>query len=143
VVGVFVVLAVIGLFRDRARAGTSAKEDPRRPQVHSPGGVSDAPPGEPLAEADRLAASGRLEEAVHALLLEAIRLLSRELGHPKASSTSRELLGLYALEDRRRRSFEALVLAVESVLFGGRPIHPDAYQACRGHFGVVAARTLP
>jgi len=145
VVAVFIVLAFVGLLRDRARerAAASGKEGSRKPEVRPLPGGSGAPAESDLAEADRLAAAGRLEEAVHALLLEAIRILSLELGRPKASSTSRELLGLYALDDLRRRSFEALVLAVESALFGGRPLHREAYAACRGHFSLLAGRSLP
>jgi hypothetical protein len=145
VVAVFIVLAIIGLLRDHARerAAASGKEGSRKPEVRPLPGGSEAPAESDLAEADRLAAAGRLEEAVHALLLEAIRILSLELGRPKASSTSRELLALYALDDRRRRSFEELVLAVESALFGGRPLHREAYASCRGHFSLLAGRSLP
>ena len=85
-----------------------------------------------LEDSDRLAASGRFDEAIHVLLLVAIRSLSAESGgDPRPSSTARELVRTFGLEGERRRAFADLVRAVELSLFGGRPVAEDDYARCR------------
>lgn len=93
------------------------------------GGTDDA---DAMARADGLAQQGRLDEAVHLLLLGAIAELRRRLepGLPE-SLTSREVLRRLELSGPARDAFAALVQAVERTLFGGRPAGPDDYDACK------------
>jgi hypothetical protein len=84
-----------------------------------------------FAEADQLAGDGRLDAAVHSLLLSAIRALSEEFGPPKKSRTSRELIAHFRLEGDRRAAFSRLVAVVEGVVFGERPVDAEDYQRCR------------
>jgi hypothetical protein len=90
-----------------------------------------------FAEADRLAAEGRWDEAVHLLLLTAIRRLSDEFGAPRRSRTSRELLSHFRLEGERLSAFRHLVAAVERVVFGEQPTDEATFLRCRDLVGVV------
>lgn len=109
-------------------------------------GESSAPEGDDdpsvtIADADRLASDGRFDEAVHLLLLVAIRRLSRESGRePRASSTARELIRAFPLPPDRRGAFAHLVRTVEWSLFGGRAVDAGEYSRCREFFrGLVPA----
>jgi hypothetical protein len=97
-----------------------------------------------LGGVDRLADEGRYEEAVHALLLVAIRCLAEILPAPPGPSrTSRELLDSLPLGAHRREAFGDLVREVELSLFGGRPVGPDQYARCRGSFDLLIAGAAP
>jgi len=95
--------------------------------------TADSP--DPMARADGLARQGRMDEAVHLLLLDAIAVLRerRDPGLPE-SLTSREVLRRLELTGDARAAFQALVQAVERSLFGGRPAAPDDYDACRSSY---------
>jgi hypothetical protein len=80
-------------------------------------------------EATRLAKAGRYGEAVHVLLLQAIRQLGSETPPPD-SRTSRELLRQFTLAGAAREAFAGLVAAVERNLFGGEVVGREQYEAC-------------
>jgi hypothetical protein len=104
--------------RSRTRPGEAPAGDPDRPD-----------PGASLADADRLATQERWTEAVHLLLLVAIRHLSSRFSIPQASSrTSREISRLLPLQREARDAFAGLVRTVEISLFGGVPVGPDEYR---------------
>lgn len=91
-------------------------------------------------EADRLAAEGRWADALHALLLQAIRSLSERSPTPLPPSfTSRELLALAPLSGEARQAFAAMVRAVEGAWFGGLPVGPEDYRENRERFQRIAA----
>ncbi|MBX3442647.1 MAG: DUF4129 domain-containing protein [Planctomyces sp.] len=90
-----------------------------------------------LRDADQLAAEGRWGEAIHALLLATIRLLSDEFGRPRASRTSRELIRQFTLQGARRTAFHDLVVASEQAVFGGRRLDEIDYAMCRERAAAV------
>jgi hypothetical protein len=93
-------------------------------------------PWEPSADdAARLAAAGRYGEAVHALLLAAIRQLgARGRRAVQPHQTSRELARALPLAPDSRLAFQELVAAVERSLFGGAPIELEEYESCRRRY---------
>ncbi len=111
----------------RLRPHADENGSPMGPRAEAAAGAPD-----PMAQADGLAREGRLDEAVHLLLLGAIAVLRERLdpGLP-ASLTSREVMRRLKLTSGARRAFQALVQAVERSLFGGRPTGPGDYDACR------------
>ena len=106
--------------RSRTRPGPAPPGSPDRP---------DPERGPDLADAERLAAQERWTEAVHLLLLVAIRHLSVRFSIPQAASrTSREISRLVPLQREARDAFAGLVRTVEISLFGGVPVGPDEYR---------------
>lgn len=104
------------------------------------GVVEDAPPAS-VAEADSLAREGRLDEAVHVLLLRAIEELRAQLDPSLPESlTSREVLRRLSLPAAARSALRLLVEAVERSLFGGRPTRPEDYEACRRSYRTLAGQ---
>lgn len=92
-----------------------------------------------IEDPERLAGEGRYDEAIHALLLTAIALLSRRLPSPPGPAcTSRELARILPMNRESRESFEDLVSAVEASLFGGMPARPDSYARCRRNYLLLA-----
>ncbi len=85
-----------------------------------------------LADPDRLAASGRFAEAIHALLLRALVLISRRLdSHWPRSLTSREILRHGQLPGPARSHLGQLIQRVEVHHFGGlEPVATD-YSRCQ------------
>jgi len=109
--------------------------------------VTDAPvdgPGPapalevPLEDASALAAAGRFEEAIHALLLATIAALSRAT-RLAPSLTSREVLGKAPLGAAAREALAGLVLAVELTRFGGEVPTEADYRDCLGRFHAFLA----
>ena len=85
-----------------------------------------------LSDADRLAAEGRYAEAVHLLLFRSIEDIDAKRPHAvKPALTSRDILDLQALPAIARRSLSRLVTTVEWSFFGGPPVGPEAFSACR------------
>ena len=78
-----------------------------------------ASPGLSLGAAESLAAAGRYDEAIHALLLVVFQGLGREKTLA-GSLTSREILDEVPLGAEARGQVEQLVGTVEISLFGGR-----------------------
>jgi len=134
------VLAGLALFR-RLRARPAAFT----PEPAVPAGEA-APRAErvpALDDAERLAAQGRWDEALHALLLQAIRAVSSRLPAPlPPSSTSRELLRLVPLSEEARQAFAGMVRAVELSLFGGAAVGAEVYQENRERFRIVSGRSV-
>jgi hypothetical protein len=100
------------------------------------GAAPQAPREQPLPDPERLAQAGRFADAIHALLLRALRHLGRcrAAGVTATSLTSREILGSTALTGDARQALAPLVAAVERVYFGrsgGAGV--DDYAACVGH----------
>jgi hypothetical protein len=121
-----VLLLVVGLTRafvDRARGAIGA----RMGFGPEPGEAAEYGVPDP----ERLAEQGDYRQAIHSLLLLAIRDVARR-GEvtPARSWTSRELSRRLPLRAAPRRAFERLVGAVEISYFGGAEIGPDDYRTC-------------
>jgi hypothetical protein len=144
---VFIVLfVVIGLLI----AGWILREivDRRRKRgvEVSPEAVPGAPGAAPVLtlsfdDASRLAAEGRYAEAVHALLLAAIRhFAERSRTAIPPSRTSRELVRLLPLGPETREAFAELVRTVELSLFGGADLGAEDYERNLARFQALTRR---
>ncbi len=92
-------------------------------------------------EATRLAAEGRYAEAVHALLLAAIRhFAERSRVSIQPSRTSRELVRLLPLGAETREAFSDLVRTVELSLFGGAAVGQEEYERSLARFRDLTRR---
>jgi Domain of unknown function (DUF4129) len=92
-------------------------------------------------DAARLAAEGRYAEAIHALLLAAIRhFAERSRAQVQPSRTSRELVRLLPLAAEAREAFTELVRAVELSLFGGVPVGREEYERSLSRFRALTRR---
>ena len=92
-------------------------------------------------DASRLAGEGRYAEAVHALLLAAIRHFAARAKTPlQASRTSRELVRLLPLAPDAREVFAELVRTVELSLFGGGEVGVEDYERSRARFQSLTGR---
>ncbi len=125
----------------RRRPGRG-KPDEAAGEATSRGQAAPAPPGDLLAEADRLAAGGAFAEAVHLILIHSLRRLeaggARVLG---ASLTAREIISRAGLQEQARTWFSYIVSASELVHFGGRSADASAYAKCRDAFEKLAGET--
>ncbi|MFL6235956.1 MAG: DUF4129 domain-containing protein [Thermoanaerobaculia bacterium] len=144
---VFVVLfVVVGLLI----AGWILREivDRRRKRgVEVSPGAAPATPASASAlslsfdDASRLAAEGRYAEAVHALLLAAIRhFAERSKTAIPPSRTSRELVRLLPLGPDARDAFAELVRTVELSLFGGADLGAEDYERNLARFQALTRR---
>ena len=94
-------------------------------------------------EADELAASGRIAEAMHLLLLRSLVELRRRLGISFADSlTSREILARLTLPEDGRQALGDLIRRVEFAHFGAKPSAPEDYEACRASYERLIAAML-
>ena len=113
-------------FRERRRAATAAGQGGGDPGVAVPAEVR-------ISDHERLAREGRFAEAIHALLLRALRLLD-----PRSalaiSLTSREIHRTAELSEGRREDLGVLVRAVEVSRFGGGDVGRSEYETCRTRF---------
>jgi hypothetical protein len=92
-------------------------------------------------DASRLAAEGRYAEAVHALLLAAIRhFAERSKTAIPSSRTSRELVRLLPLGPDTREAFAELVRTVELSLFGGVDLGAEDYERNLARFQALTRR---
>jgi hypothetical protein len=92
-----------------------------------------------LEDADRLAAGGRFEEAIHLLLFRSIDdLASRRPGTVKPALTSRDIAGLEVLPANARAAFARLAQAVERTFFGGRPAGAEDFGTARADYEAFA-----
>ena len=92
-----------------------------------------------LDEADRLAAEGRYDEAVHLLLMRSVGQIAElrpDLIPP--SSTAREISALPALPDRARTAFGVIATRVEASLFALRRLGAEDWQAARDAYAQFA-----
>ena len=96
-------------------------------------------------EADELAASGRVAEAIHLLLLRSLVELRRRLGISFADSlTSREILARLTLPEGGREALADLIRRVEFAHFGAKPSSLEDYAACKASYeGLIAAMLDP
>lgn len=111
----------------KANAGEEGEAAPERDAV--------------LDDASRLAAAGRYGEAIHVLLLVAIRQLAeRSRVTLPPSRTSRELVRLLPLGAEARETFAELVRSVELSLFGGMAAGPEDYERSLARFHTLVRR---
>ncbi len=119
----------------------------RRGGAEAPAGAgSDGAPAPalslPFDDASRLAAEGRHAEAVHALLLAAIRhFAERSRVSIQPSRTSRELVRTLPLGPDTREAFAELVAMVERSLFGGVAVEAEDYERSLARFQALTRRT--
>jgi hypothetical protein len=117
---------------------------PRRKPKAPAGEDSDWRPSEQAArtlleDADRLAAQGRFEEAVHLLLFRSIEdIAARRPRLVRPALTSRDLAGAEGLPGEARRAFSAIAAAVERSFFGGRSVDAAGFAECRRAYEAFA-----
>ncbi len=137
---VVVVLLVVGwILRevvDRRRKRVEA------PRPEGEAGAASAPLLDlSFDDASRLASEGRYAEAVHALLLAAIRhFAERSRAAVQPSRTSRELMRVLPLGPEAREAFGELVRTVELSLFGGADVGPEDYERNLARFQALTRR---
>ncbi len=142
----FIVLAVVVLLLMILWVGRAVAARIGRREEAAPGEAApaDAAPVErelQLDDAARLAAEGRYAEAVHALLLAAIRHFAARSRVPvQPSRTSRELVRLLPLGPDAREAFSDLVRMVELSLFGGAPVSAGDYESSLARFRSLTRR---
>jgi hypothetical protein len=92
-----------------------------------------------LADADRLAAEGRYDEAAHVLLLRGVEDVDQSRpGRIRPSFTSRDIAELVGLPPRPKAAFATIAQAVERSVFGGRALDQAAWIVCRQAYGALA-----
>jgi hypothetical protein len=92
-----------------------------------------------LEEADRLAADGRFDAAVHVLLFRSIDdIAGRRPGLVRPALTSRDIARLEAMPGDARSAFERIAEAVERSFFGGRPVGPEDFGRARADYQAFA-----
>ena len=139
VLAVVAVLLVLGwLLRELISRGRQTRTD--TDETREP--AAEADEREPAFEdAARLAGEGRYAEAIHALLLAAIRhFAERSRVAVQPSRTSRELVRLLPLGPELREAFTDLVQAVELSLFGGVAVGREEYERSLSRFRALTRR---
>ncbi len=130
-VGVAICLALVWLAAGLQRRKTdrpATAEDREEEAVEA--GVDPS-----LVAVERLAAGGRFTEAIHELLLLAVRRLSERHGRTISGwLTSRELTRLLPANEQERTRFTHLVNAVERSLFGGQAVDRPGFELCMEKF---------
>lgn len=122
-VGIVLVLLIVGRVRDGPAPARSVESTPTA-TTRARGPISE----EALEDPEGLAAAGRYGDAIHVLLLRALRGLPRASFAPGA--TAREIVAAAALDARRRAALSGLVQAVERCLFAALvPVRED-YETC-------------
>lgn len=92
-----------------------------------------------LEEADRLAAQGRYSEAARVLLHRSIEDLEQVFSLAIGPGlTSREIARLDPLSPQGRDVFSGIARAVETSLFGGRPLGAGDFAQCREAYASFA-----
>lgn len=97
-----------------------------------------------LDDADRLAAEGRYDEAVHLLLQRSVHHIAE--ARPdwlSPASTAREIAGLPALPWDARQAFATIATRVERSLFALRALDRADWQAAREAYAAFALQRLP
>lgn len=88
-----------------------------------------------LADADRLAAEGRYEEAAHLVLLRGVEdIRARRPGVVAPALTSREIAASERLPEPARPAFAEIARIVEQSLFGGGRVDEPAWRGCRSAY---------
>jgi hypothetical protein len=139
--GIWVILGagllIVGwlVVRWLIRRDWTGGEPPPAPRTFSPWQPTARQARLLLEDADRLAAEGRFDDAVHLLLLVSIQEIGdRQSGHLAPSLTSREIARLPALSALAQRIFSGIAQVVERSLFGGRTIGQAEFAHCRTAF---------
>lgn len=92
-----------------------------------------------LEDADRLAAQGRFEEAVHLLLFRSIDdLAGRRPEAVRPALTSRDIARIEAMPGPARSAFSRIAEVVEKSFFGGRPVGQGEFAECRRAYEAFA-----
>jgi hypothetical protein len=92
-----------------------------------------------LEDADRLAAEGRYGEAVRLILFRSIEDIDQRWPNQvRPALTSRDIAALSILPAPARSTFSGIARVVEHSLFGGRPVAPDEFAACRAAYQAFA-----
>ena len=115
----------------------------RRQQQATPSSPSWKPPQARaralLADADRLAAEGHFEEAVHLLLFRSIDDIDEWRPHlVKPAFTSRDIARIDALPSDARGAFVRIAEAVERSFFGSARIDAAEFAECRRTYAAFA-----
>jgi hypothetical protein len=119
----------------RRRARATSEAAPPKPQYRPAPARAQAL----LGEADRLAAEGRYSEAVRVLLLRSIEDIERAFAMIIGPGlTAREIGLLDRLSPQGREVFAGIARAVETSLFGGRPLGADDFARCRDAYASFA-----
>jgi len=85
-----------------------------------------------LEDADRLAAEGRFEEAVHLILFRSIEDIdARWPNTVRPALTSRDIADHPRLSDAARNTFIGIAQVVEHSFFGGADLGASDFKACR------------
>jgi soluble cytochrome b562 len=96
-----------------------------------------------IDDADKLAAEGKFEEAVHLLLFRSIQDIAAKRPHyVKRSLTSREISNLPILTQKARAGFSTIGLLVENSFFGGRKLGADDYATSKTAYESFAFEKL-
>ncbi len=138
-----VVIALVAFWIFQAIPSWSRRAGPDTPAVapREEGSAAAAGPELSFDDAARLAAEGRYAEAVHALLLAAIRhFAARTRTAIQPSRTSRELVRTLPLAPDAREAFADLVRTVERSLFGGEPLGAAEYERNLERFQALTRR---
>ena len=92
-----------------------------------------------IEDADRLAAEGRYDAAVHLLLFRSIEDIDQRWpGSVRPALTSRDIAAHPRLSDGARRIFADLARVVERSFFGGAPVGEADFRACRQAYAAFA-----
>ena len=132
--GVVLTLGVMFLGRAAELRRRAAHAAPAAPAIVAP--VLD---DVPIDEIESLAAAGRYDEAVHVLLLQSLAAVARTVSALPVSLTSREVLARAPLPEGAGAELGAIVDAVETSWFGGRPVGREGFEACRERYRRFAA----
>jgi hypothetical protein len=92
-----------------------------------------------IEDADRLAAQGRFDEAVHLLLFRSIDDIDeRWPGLVRPALTSREIAGLSQAPYAARLTFSGIAKVVERSFFGGQGVSAADFATCRAAYEAFA-----
>ena len=129
------------------RRGDAPPEDattPANPNASAPRETSESDADEYDAAADRLAADGRFDRAIHALLLGVLVDLSRAHGNRvRSASTSREIVRTLPLIEPKRSALARLVACVESSHFGVERPDRIVFESCVSDRDLLRSRSHP
>jgi hypothetical protein len=94
-----------------------------------------------LADADRLAAEGRYDEAARLILFRSIDDIEDKRPRlVRPALTARDIAALQALPPPARAAFGKIAAIVERSLFAGRTLDAGAFAACRDAYEAFAFR---
>jgi len=92
-----------------------------------------------IEDADRLAAEGRYDAAIHLLLFRSIEDIDQRWpGSVRPALTSRDIADHPRLTEGARRIFAELARVVERSFFAGAPVGEADFRACRQAYSAFA-----